>query len=91
MTDSPLAVDENLSYCQLRQRLAEDLAAAARLYSECAANLAANFSAREYPALCSKLEEARRRSESAILAYKEHIDSHRCLRTAHQRTKATIA
>ena len=66
--------------CDLRRKLAEDFATAARLYAQTVVELAVGggVSQRQYMRLCKLTEDAQKRSELAFVAYEEHIDWHRC-------------
>jgi len=76
--------------CDSCRLLSEQFATAARLHSEAVALLTANAPNRprhEYIRLRDAAEEARRRSESARVAFERHVDSHH--HTAAQAALAT--
>jgi hypothetical protein len=65
--------------CEVRRQLAETFAIAARLYAEIAVNFGVSgISQEDHMRLCRRAEEARERSQTACVAYEEHVDSHRC-------------
>ena len=67
------------AHCEVRLKLAETFAIAARLYAEIAVNFAVvSISQEDYIRLCRRAEEAQERSRAACLAYEEHVDLHRC-------------
>jgi hypothetical protein len=65
-------------YCEIRRKLAEEFATAARLYGERVVSLASNISKRDYVRLCKMAHEAQDRSEAAFRAFEEHLKLHRC-------------
>ena len=68
--------------CPIRRKLGDDFAISARLYSEAVVAFTSNptlISRSEFDRLCLAKEEALRRSETARVAFNEHVDSHRCL------------
>jgi hypothetical protein len=68
-----------LPCCEIRRKLSEKFAQAARLYAESASLLAtAGISENEYTSLTRLTMEAQNRSERAFVSYEEHVDSHRC-------------
>jgi hypothetical protein len=68
-----------LPCCEIRRKLSEKFAEAARLYAESASLLAtAGISENEYNSLARLTMEAQNRSERAFISYEEHVDSHRC-------------
>ena len=64
--------------CEIRRKLAEEFATAARLYGESVVELASSISNGDYARLCKKTQEAQDRSEAASVAFEEHVDLHRC-------------
>jgi hypothetical protein len=63
--------------CEIRRKLAEEFATAARLYGERVVSLASNISKRDYVRLCKMAHEAQDRSEAAFIAFEEHLKLHR--------------
>jgi hypothetical protein len=80
------------SCCEVRRRLAEEFSTAARLYAEIVANLSTSGIAKDdWDRLCATVNEAHKRSETAFVAFDEHLDLHQCFdvkseaRAAHVR------
>lgn len=70
--------DDAPECCQLRQRLAENFAVAARLYAEAVVLLTASHgvSDSEYHRLRKAAAEAQYRCEEMRIAFEEHVASH---------------
>ena len=66
--------------CEVRRRLAEEYATAARVYAEAVVMLTRNQanSHIDYSRLREAAEKARERSEATRVAFEEHIDLHQC-------------
>jgi hypothetical protein len=64
--------------CEIRLKLAEEFATAARLYGECVVYLASSISNGDYARLFKRTQDARDRADAAFVAFEEHVDLHRC-------------
>ena len=64
--------------CEIRRKLAEEFATAARLYGERVVSLVSITSNNEYVRMSKIAHEAQDRSEAAFIAFEEHLKSHRC-------------
>jgi hypothetical protein len=65
--------------CEVRRKLAEELSTAARLYAEIVASLSmSGISKDDSDHLCAAANEAQKRSETAFVAFEEHLDLHQC-------------
>lgn len=66
--------------CEIRRKLADQFATAARLYAEAVVAFTSppTISLDEYKRLRKAAEEARKRAETIEVAYEEHVASHRC-------------
>jgi sugar phosphate isomerase/epimerase len=77
----PIESTSRLISCQTGQDLAGQFAIAARLYAEAVVTLTSNcgkISQDLYDRLTRTVEEAQQHSEASGVAFKEHIESHRC-------------
>ena len=73
--------------CDIRRKLAEELATAARLFSEPAVDLIiSGLSENEYIRLRELAAAAQNRSEAALVYYEEQVDSRQCCAPLHRRT-----
>ena len=73
--------------CDIRRKLAEELATAARLFSEPAVDLIiSGLSENEYIRLRELAAAAQNRSEAALVFYEEQVDSRQCCAPLHRRT-----
>jgi hypothetical protein len=66
--------------CELRQKLADEFATAARLYAEAVVALTRfpTTPQAKYDRFREKAEQAQVRVEQASTAFEEHVDLHRC-------------
>jgi hypothetical protein len=64
--------------CEIRRKLAEQFATAARLYAERVVSLASNISDVDHARLSKNAHEAQDRSEAAFIAFEEHVRLHGC-------------
>jgi hypothetical protein len=67
--------------CESKRQLAEQFAAAARLYAESVAlftRSAVTQSSEQYNRLRRGAEEAQQRAEATGVAFEEHVDMHQC-------------
>jgi hypothetical protein len=72
---------DRIHCCEIRRKLAEQFATAARLYDEAVAAFSSTpftVSQGEYNRLRKVAEEAQGRAEAIGGAFEEHVESHRC-------------
>jgi hypothetical protein len=64
--------------CQIRRKLAEEFATAARLYAEAVSALAANSTDSRYSELLDRMKQALQDCEVTGIAFESHVRTHQC-------------